>query len=424
MKFKVFSEIAALQHVLVHRPGREIDEMPPSLMNEMLFDDILFGPKTRDEHDRFCKMIRSMGAETHDFQELLSTALASAHDERIELVKLIAMHEALPVDVEQMLIAMPPAKLAETLIAGLLLPESEMQADFIYELTPAPNLFFSRDPQSVIGNKIVFSAMHTNVRKRESVLSQFVFCHHPDFAENQVLCDFSHSSLRRSGHVIGARTIEGGDILVFREGVVLVGVSERTSEQGIDQLVEALRIDGQWRRLIMVMMPRSRAVMHLDTIFTRISEDECLVYGPMIASDESGLSAITIDLHKSQRDFGTRFPSLLGALRHCGIDLKPIFCGGTKSFIQQSREQWTDGANSFALRSGMIIVYSRNTQTLEELDRHGYQLIHEKDFSVGANGEWSYPYDDKNKYALLLQSTELTRARGGPRCMTMPLARA
>lgn len=276
MNFNVFSEIHTLEHVLIHRPGREIDEMPPSLMNEMLFDDILFGQKTREEHDRFGKMIRSIGAQTHDLQKLLEEALAVSHEARAELVKLISMHEALSEESEARLIAMHPKVLAETLIGGILLDENALEPDYIYELPPAPNLFFSRDAQVVIGDKIVFSAMHASIRKRESILSQFSFTHHPDFKRNTVLCDLSFSSLRRAGHVMGARTLEGGDILVFHEGVILIGVSERTTEQGVDFLVDMLRQDPRWRQVIMVMMPHSRAVMHLDTIFTRISEDECL----------------------------------------------------------------------------------------------------------------------------------------------------
>ncbi len=424
MDLKVFSEIGTLEHVLVHEPGREIDEMPPALMNEMLFDDILFGPKTRDEHRRFCRLIRSMGAQTHDFQTLLAEALDSSEVERYGLVKLISLHESLGSETENSLIELNPKQLAEILIAGITLPEKEMEPDCLYELSPAPNLFFSRDAQVVIGDKITFSAMHTTARKRESLLSQFIFRHHPLFHHNEVLCDFSRSSLKRAGHVIGATTIEGGDILVMNEKVIAVGVSQRTSEQGVDDLVEALRVDGRWEKLVMVMMPSSRAVMHLDTIFTRISEDECLVYAPMIVRSESAVSAITIDLHSKNKDFGRRHGTFMDALKFCGIDLKPIYCGGTKSFIEQSREQWTDGANSFALRPGMIIAYSRNLRTLDELDKAGYTIVQDLDLGDAEGSNPSDPYDPAKKYVLLLQSTELTRARGGPRCMTMPLRRA
>jgi len=173
------------------------------------------------------------------------------------------------------------------------------------------------------------------------------------------------------------------------------------------------------KSLIVVELPRQRSFMHLDTVFTFISRNECLIYPPVILPGGSQAAKITtVDLTKKSIGY-TEQKSLLGALKKKGFDLEPIYCGGQRA-VDQQREQWTDGANAFALAPGIVLLYERNVKTAEELDAHGYHIVYEDDVLLGRTELelWT----DK-KYAIQIQGNELSRARGGPRCMTMPLER-
>jgi arginine deiminase len=237
------------------------------------------------------------------------------------------------------------------------------------------------------------------------------------------LVDFTMPLPRSAVPYTVAPTLEGGDVLVFHEGVVLIGLSERTMEPAADRLVAALREQGQFRAVVLVNMPATRNAMHLDTIFTRASKDECLVYAPMICEGSpETVSAVAIDL-QDDHHHGVRFPSLLSALRALGVDLNPLYCGGRTSYVQQAREQWTDGANCFALRPGVVLLYERNRATARELADHGYEVVEVSKLPFDEDGTCLRSFSPRQKYALLLEGHELSRARGGPRCMTMPLRR-
>lgn len=423
MTLQVFSEIGHLREVMTHRPGLEVDRMPPAMMEELLFDDILSGEGARAEHGVFTRAIEAFGARNHDFQQLLEVALAVDEGATETLVREIARRENLIEPLRRQLASMPPEALAEALVAGVVAPAERMTLEHFFDLRPLPNLLMSRDAQAALGHGVIISSMKRLARGREPLLSRFVFTHHPDLCAAPRHFDFDSEASGADAPRFGNLSLEGGDVLMLDEGVVAVGISERTMEPAIDLLAGRLRGLENFHRLIMVRMPGSRSQMHLDTIFTRISANECLVYPPMFEKGYAEtLSVVSIDLNARTPDLGRRHASFFDACIDAGLELEPIACGGPDNYIQQTREQWTDGANSFALAPGLILLYARNTATLEELDRHGYQAVPASDFADDPEPV-RRRLEGGGKTVLTLPSSELSRARGGPRCMTMPMVR-
>jgi arginine deiminase len=422
----VYSEIGRLREVLVHAPGPEVDSMPPSMITELLFDDIIYGPRAREEHRRFRAVMKRLGVLVRDTQALLGEALEAGRDRIPALLEDIDRLERLEPEVTEQLRGLAPAALTEALVHGVPAPPAEAEPDYLFALRPLSNFLFTRDAQVVLGEGVLIGGMSRRARQREPLLSRFVFENHPDFKGTTIHADFLRGWIRSvSGNV--TPTLEGGDLLLCENPrgdlVVVAGISERTMERALDRLVVVLRGVPRCRQLIMVPMPRLRSAMHLDTLFTRISRDECLVYGPMILPEgPETLSVVRIDLGRPD-DWGVRRPSLLEALSEAGIELEPICCGGTEDYIQQAREQWTDGANSFALAPGVVMLYGRNEATARELEKHGYRTVAVSDMEFSRDGRCLYNFEKNAKYAILVDGEELSRARGGPRCMTMPLAR-
>jgi arginine deiminase len=412
---RVRSETGRLRQVLCHEPGREVDRMIPDMMEELLFDDILHGEAAREEHSRLRRLLTGLGVEVLEAQELLTEAL-SAPEARQSVVGSLVDPSS---DEAQTAAALAePAQLAELLVGGLRL-ESPHRAEGLSELygiPPLPNYCFQRDPQAVIGNAVGICTMANRAREREALLSRLIFKHHPRFAGTELLFDptqMDPDAERWTG-------IEGGDLLVLAEDVVAVGQSERTNRAGINLLGDSLaRREGMPRWLIIVEIPHRRAFMHLDTLFTPVDENACLVYPPVIL-DEGSLNpgVFLVDLHKEERAFVHK-PGLLSTLAGLGCDLEPIACGGSDPVAQQ-REQWTDGANAMALAPGVITVYDRNLATADELARHGFDIVTADDV-IG--GKTPVALDDDKRVAIQMPSNELSRARGGPHCLLHPLVR-
>jgi len=418
MRLHVTSEIGRLKSVLVHLPGREIDMMVPPMMAQLLFDDILYGQVAREEHRRFQQLLRYVATDVHDIQDLLEETL---EDEEVkeQIVRDLAKRNGFTRRLTSWLLEQPPGALAEVLIGGIA-KEQESGELPKFELFPVPNYFFMRDPQIVIGDGVIVCAMATQARRRESLLSKYVFEHHTSFRGRDLFwVDFMESGAEKV-KTKSAPTIEGGDVLVPRRDLLLIGVSERTNKASVQQIARALKkSNSAVRTIIVVELPKSRSFMHLDTVFTLTNRHECLVYPPVILPRGSQAAKVSrIDLTKRSISFSPQ-KSLLGALKKEGMDLEPIYCGG-KAVLDQQREQWTDGANAFTLAPGVVLLYERNVRTAEELNAHGYNIVYEDDLLLGRTELETWT--DK-KYALQIQGNELSRARGGPRCMTMPLER-
>lgn len=420
MTLRVDSEIGKLRRVLVHRPDREIDRMVPRMMEQLLFDDILYGNEARVEHRNFCLVLESAGVETLDAQDLLTEVLADPAA-RDELFEDLARHGELPLHGVEVLSDLEPEALTSALIAGVRNEDGYRNVDsLLFDLAPIPNYFFQRDPQSVLGGHVMVSAMATSARRREALLAGAVFKHHPSVRAHQGLLSIGENSLD-GAFLSGGEppTIEGGDVLVASNEILLVGISQRTNRRGAERLVEHLRrVDTDFRHLIMVDLPARRSYMHLDTVFTLIDEGTCLAYPPVIEPGHQLTGrAFYVDLRAKEFSLLLR-PSLLEALEALGIELDVVPCGGAGDVLFQEREQWTDGANAFAIAPGVIVLYRRNRRTVGELAKRGWRVLAEEDVLAGREtllGE--------GRTVVTIEGDELSRARGGPRCMTMPLER-
>ena len=427
IQLSVFSETTRLKQVVVHNPGPEVDLMVPGMMEKLLFDDILHGDLARHEHGQFRQVLARVADEVLDIQDLFVEAL---QDEGVKLAFLDDLQRlvGLPDDTSNVLRDMAPVDVARSVIGGM--PWDDMpghtpwEQEFDYRVQPIPNLLFMRDPASVIGDGYSVNSMATWAREREPLILSYVFRHHPRLKHHTDHDKwFDQVTPLVRGEIKAPVSLEGGDILVLSHKVLAVGCSERTQADAIHLLAESLRAhraedETSFDHLLMVLMPKKRSAMHLDTIFTRTSEDECLVYPPYFLNGSRELLNVTsIDLRHAELRMSTH-PSLLKSLKAVGIDLKPIFCGGMDPILQQ-REQWTDGANAFCLAPGVITSYRRNIATGEALDQAGYCVVSAKQVLT----DMSLNLLDGKKYLIQIEAGELSRARGGPRCMTMPLSR-
>lgn len=421
MGLSVFSEVGRLRRVLIHRPGPEIDCMVPEMMQHLLFDDILDGGEAREEHDSFRNILERAGVETLDAETLLGEVLEDSAA-RIELVDRVARRYGLGEGTIRKLEAPGPAALASVMIAGLRTHDrAEERRRRFFDLPPVPNYFFQRDPQFVVGDRVYLSAMATEARQREPLLAEEIFLRHPALGGPASVVRLAPPPAGDPGHDPDRAepTLEGGDVLVASSEVLLVGLSERTNRRGAEALGEELRTrQTSFRHLIVVELPPRRSFMHLDTVFTFIDRDLCLAYLPVVEPGRAQSAHVYhVDLDAEHLTFRLA-PSLLEALAEVGIEPEVVPCGGADDRIVQEREQWTDGANAFAIEPGVVVLYRRNHRTVEELASRGWRVLDADQVAAGA------PVVDRGPTVVTLWANELSRARGGPRCMTMPLERA
>ncbi len=422
MPIRVDSEIGRLRRVLVHRPGREIDWMVPSMMERLLFDDILDGDEARDEHAMFCEVLWGGGVEVLEAQQLLADVLggdAVRGDLLAELERDHAVHGPLL----RQLAELVPDRLAATLIEGIRLPPEEADAGRrqFFALNPVPNYFFQRDPQVVVGNRLVVASMANDAREREPLLARTLFAHHPALADLAATfeIDVPPSGAPQHDPSFPYPTLEGGDVIVVGPEIVMVGLSERTNRRGVETLAEYLRLEEtSFRHMIVVELPHRRSYMHLDTVFTLIDRGLCLAHLPVVEpGGPESAHVYLVDLYARELTFTLR-AGLLRTLAGLGVELDVVPCGGALEAIDQQREQWTDGANAFAVGPGVLLLYQRNRKTIAELARRGFRVLPGEEVAAGR-----HDLVGSGPAVVTLWSNELSRARGGPRCMTMPLER-
>jgi arginine deiminase len=309
--------------------------------------------------------------------------------------------------------AMDAAELARVSIEGLpALPRSlsGTLSKRGFSLRPLPNAYFMRDSAAVLRGWAIASATAFDVRLVESVIMRFVFQRHTELKAAGFLVD---GPAERNRFI----TIEGGDVVVLSPRVLAVGVSERTTADAVERLAsQAAKAFGEDMTVLAVVLPRDRACIHLDMVFTVVDRDAALVYEPVVTGPGRA-KVVRVDAGAGGSLRFREEEGLLQALKGAGFDLEPISCGGEDPLCQE-REQWWSGANSFAFAPGKILMYSCNPRTLAELDRAGFALRDARDFLDG-----KARIEDFGRLAVRFDGIELARGGGGARCMTMPIER-
>jgi arginine deiminase len=403
------SEIGALNAVMVHRPGREIENMTPATAAEVLYDDILNLQLAVREHDQLTGVLRRI-ADVYEFEDLLRDTLADEHMKGLlvdELVKLFGCEE----------LAQELKETGDTELAAQLFQGTPMRKDSLekylsplrHAIPPLPNAFFTRDAVMAVNESVIIGSMAFKARFAEALLLKAIFKYHSRIRSDGFYFDGTTSTSQKI-------TIEGGDLLVLREDLIMIGYSERTTARGIDTLMGAIAEKGGVENFVVVEIPKSRATIHLDMIFTMVDRDKCVVFPPLITGMHK-CRAFHVRYEQQRVKRIVEYPGVLEALRTQGLDLKPIPCGGDNE-LRQEREQWSSGANFFAMAPGHIIGFEHNQATAEELAKSGFEIVSaDRLISEDLSLEPGQPT------LVTMHGSELSRGGGGCRCMTMPLNR-
>lgn len=404
--FNINSEIDPLKSVLLKRPGREVENLIPSTMEDLLFDDIPYLPIIQQEHDAFAEALKDNGSEVVYLEELVAEALDAQQGHQILVDQIITESGIYIKDVKDALsdylLSMNTKDMVDTMMAGVRTDKLDIQSRSLGWLTdrqdqdlflmqPMPNLYYTRDIASTLGKGMSINKMTYEARKRESLFMETIARHHPDFKGDQLPIWRDRNS---------NTTIEGGDILVLSEDVLAIGVSQRTSGRAIEELAHSL-FDKQskFRKILAIEIPHVRAMMHLDTVFTMVDKDAFTIH-PGIQDLDQKMSIYMLEPSKVEGQIKvshhTDLTDLLkDVLNMPEINLIP--CGGGDP-IAAPREQWNDGSNTLAVKPGVVITYNRNYVSNDLLRKNGIKVVE-------------------------IPSSELSRGRGGPRCMSMPLLR-
>ena len=405
MPIHVTSEIGALEQVLLHRPGAELEQLVPGELERLLFDDIPYLKAAQQEHDAFAALLRQNGTEVVYLEDLMAQTLGSDAQVRRRFIRQF-IDEGGPIarhyqpTLYEYLTALEDRELVRRTMTGVSMEEflppekrgalvSLTRDSHRFVLDPIPNLYFTRDPFACIGHGVSLNAMYSPTRRRETIYGQYILKYHPDYA-GQVPFYY-----RREDPF----SIEGGDVLNLSRELLAVGISQRTTPEAIEVLCRNIFRDetAAIRTVLALDIPSLRAFMHLDTVLTQVDRDVFTVHPEILGS----LRVYRITPGQRERLRVTELSGTLEDLLAAALGpdrVKLIRCGGGDR-VASEREQWNDGSNTLCIAPGKVVVYDRNYVTNAILRDNGIKVFE-------------------------MPSSELSRGRGGPRCMSMPLRRA
>ena len=396
-----YSEIGKLNKVLLHRIGSEVDGLVPDNFARLLFDDIPYLKVAQQEHDRFAEILRKNGVEVVYYVDEVAKAIEKPElkdrfiREMLDEVKFSSrgVKEA----IYAYLIGMTPIDLVNKVIAGVRKSDikeytprtlaEKIDEAYPFYMDPMPNMYFTRDQAACVGNGVTIHHMSTATRRRESLLFRYMYEFNGDFAPAGTEKWYDYSD---------PYSLEGGDILVLSSEIVAVGLSERTTAAGIETFAKNLLGESDFKKVLVFNIPKKRAFMHLDTVFTMVDYDKFSIHpeieGPLQLFELSLGADGEIRFDSKTEDLASLLALELGLPA-----VKLIRCGGDDAMAAQ-REQWNDGSNTLCIAPGKVITYERNYVTNDLLDKSGIEV-------------------------LTMPSSELSRGRGGPRCMSCPVNR-
>lgn len=408
----VRSEIGDLEAVVIHTPGYEVENMTPQNAERALYSDILNLSIAQKEYKQLSDVLRKF-AKVYEIKDLLNEVLSN---ERVKstLVEKICNNEGFH-DIRDYLISRSPSELSRMLIEGVILKKDTLTRFLSkdrYSLPPLHNFFFTRDSAVSIFDQVMITKMANKVRERESLIMEAIFDYGNMFS-TKTFNPYQDSNYNNS------IMIEGGDVLVAREDIILIGYGARTSTQGIDYVLGKLKgLKEKKLHVIVQELPlHPESFIHLDMVFTLLDKGDCMVYEPVVFRTNK-YQTVHITIENGNVSCIKEEKNMVEVLRNLGMDLNPIVCGGTRDPWIQEREQWHSGANFFSIAPGKVIGYERNVYTMEEMNKNGYEIIKAADILNN-----KVDYNKIAKFVIALEGSELPRGGGGARCMTMPVKR-